>query len=445
MANALQQALMSYRSAEAIPALLGVPEIVYMPEYRTGVLNQSGTTPGYKETIATILDLSVNGHHATQAADANRAHYLPVETDPYLYCSGLSVSGSTTGVSYYAAMTTGSVMTVDVDVALDDWTPTGGDYIISREQSSNASWALRINADGTIGFRWWGPAEKVTASTIATGLSDFSRSWIRVEYIENTGSGQYSVKFYLGSDGVSWSQLGSTVVGTTGVMTVSTARIELGGTLGNSVTFMAGRLYEAKLWDGATLVFHWDPDSSAHMAATFGNLIVGTGNPFTGEGQVIVKKGVILTRAGSFYSVASPFTVPPTWLHCFKYDSRAVATAQTLVTWANALSATLPQVFYQSTNAGNSMTCGSSSQYIVASSMGRRGDIVPSIISGVGNVRQNGTNASVTGPTNLAGGVVGKFLARDVACPSGVIYGRMALYTTGTMPTNTDADAWLAA
>lgn len=160
----------------------------------------------------------------------------------------------------------------------DDLTPAaeqhiGGEY---RTSGNNRGWLLSIKTDG--GLRWRFSADgttPVTKDSTATlgsaGRVDGEKFWVRATMDVNNGSSGYDVRFYTSDDGVTWSQLGSTVTTATATSIYSNSGsvITLGGD--HAAAWFTGNVYEVRLYStigGTTNLV--DPDPWDWSTATYG-------------------------------------------------------------------------------------------------------------------------------------------------------------------------------
>lgn len=111
---------------------------------------------------------------------------------------------------------------VRMQLAMDDWTPGGFGAALGGQWSSPSqeSWLLGVSTGGNLSltFTTDGSTDLARTSTAATGFTDGSDHWIRATLDANNGAAGHDVRFYTSSDGVTWTQLGSTVT-TAGTVT----------------------------------------------------------------------------------------------------------------------------------------------------------------------------------------------------------------------------------
>lgn len=155
---------------------------------------------------------------------------------------------------------------IRVKVALDDWTPTNNNNLISKNDTNNYSYNFGIIASGVSGrlyFSWTtnGTTDFNIASSVATGIADGTTKWVRVTFDVNNGAGGRTAIFYTSDDGMNWTQLGTTVTqaGTTSLFSGSGV-LRIGSFSATGTTTTKGNIYAASIRDGinGTEVFHFD-------------------------------------------------------------------------------------------------------------------------------------------------------------------------------------------
>lgn len=232
-----------------------------------------GTLPkGSKASVKARLD-DVD----TALASVGSAARLLLAEGAYLSGSGLVQSG----LGYNNASTPDSPplsITGDIDiqakVAMANWSaPTTRGYIVSKaDGGSTRSFYLRVITGGFIQFVWTPTgafADYIyVQSTVGVGVADGATKWVRATLDVNNGSSQRVIKFYTSDDGITWTQLGTTVTqaGTTSIFDGPDA-LFIGATNQND-TPMIGTLYRVIIrngYDGAGVVV-FDADFSTQTA-----------------------------------------------------------------------------------------------------------------------------------------------------------------------------------
>jgi hypothetical protein len=198
----------------------------------------------------------------------------------YLYLPGVASNYASTPDS--AALDITGDIDLRVKVAMDDWTPSAGQYIINKYTTgSNVSYAFNILTDGRLNFFWspLGTSAGIisTSSSVTTGIADGTTKWVRATLDVDNGAGtpQYEVKFWLSDDGTNWTQLGTTVTGATGVTSLhsGTAPLEIGSVLNGTSNPARGKFFRAQVLNGigGTTVFdaNFETGITSNLPTTF--------------------------------------------------------------------------------------------------------------------------------------------------------------------------------
>jgi hypothetical protein len=160
-------------------------------------------------------------------------------------------------------------ITGDIDirakVMLNDWTPTGSPYIVSKNGVSSAYHLRLIGGTGQIRFGWFDGSTARTADSVGgTGFADGSTHWIRATMdVDAAGSpSEYAVKFYTSEDGITWTQLGATKTGAGPTqLSVGTAVLAVGMFTNGTSDPLDGHVHYADVRNGidGTVVAEFDP------------------------------------------------------------------------------------------------------------------------------------------------------------------------------------------
>jgi len=198
----------------------------------------------------------------------------------------MAPSGITGGVGF-----AGPNVITDLDVAIyckpGTWR-SGTQTFVSKFSTSGTdrSFRFQINSTGNLVFDW--TADGTTIQTAANSgttvpFADGTAGWVRVVLDVDNGTGGHAIMFYTSTDGLTWTQLGSTVTrtGTTTSVFASTYAYELGVRSGGSEPLYGARIYEVEIRDGI------DGPTIAPRLATLWNRGVGTGVP-TIEGAPVL-------------------------------------------------------------------------------------------------------------------------------------------------------------
>jgi hypothetical protein len=176
-----------------------------------------------------------------------------VSTGNYLYLPG--VNGNYASAPDAAALDITGDIDLRCKVALDDWTPASAAPIIFKDTQGGATrqYALSVNTSGFLTFDWWDSAGTYNGgrtSTVATGVSDGATKWIRATLDVDNGSTQNETKFFTSDDGITWTQLGTTltVAGVTSIRDTSAALGIGANSSGNSAS--RGKFFRAQVLNG---------------------------------------------------------------------------------------------------------------------------------------------------------------------------------------------------
>lgn len=145
---------------------------------------------------------------------------------------------------------------VRVKVNVTDWTPASSVNFCGRTSTDpNRGWYVGILATSGNPFFAFTPTGLaanlvVKSATASTGFADGSTNWLRYVFIPDNGASGYDVKFYTSADGITWTQLGSTVTtaGATALYNNSAIGYECGGVAGGTSSGLD--LYEVQIRDG---------------------------------------------------------------------------------------------------------------------------------------------------------------------------------------------------
>jgi hypothetical protein len=196
----------------------------------------------------------ING--STLVADNQDALFLDHTGTNYVYLPG--VGANRLSLPDAAAYD----ITGDIDVrwygAMDSWTATNGSVLLSRQiDGTNRAFRLVMSTSnpGRPIFTWYplgtSASETNASCTAAVPFAAGEAGWVRVTLDVNNGAGtpQFEVKFFTGTDGVNWTQLGSTLTGTTGPTSLPdiTSGIEIGAQFG-SLNPLAGKVFRVQMF-----------------------------------------------------------------------------------------------------------------------------------------------------------------------------------------------------
>ena len=205
----------------------------------------AGTVPS-GGTIGQVLAKNSGTNYDTKWASVGSAARPLLTSGAYLDGTGLVLNGLTANYASTpdsAALSITGDIDIKVKVTLADWTPSGARaFVAKRNTTSTISYLLYIQSgalrlatspDGTA-------TNTVEGISVATGIADGSTKWVRGTLDVDNGSSQRVCKFYTSNDGVSWTQLGTTITtaGTTSIYDTAIP-VEIGTiTLGTSANLI---------------------------------------------------------------------------------------------------------------------------------------------------------------------------------------------------------------
>ena len=189
--------------------------------------------------------------------------YMAHTGSNYMYLPGIA--------SNYASAPDSAALDItgDIDlrckVALDDWTPSAAMALISKATSATPtqfSYQLIVTTTGALSFNFSLTGSLVlnaTSSAVNTFV-DGSTNWVRVTRASATGD----VIFYTSSDGITWTQLGTTQTTTLGSLYSGTAILEIGTRYVGTSSPARGNFFRAQVLNGigGTVAFDANFESS---------------------------------------------------------------------------------------------------------------------------------------------------------------------------------------
>lgn len=193
-------------------------------------------------------------------------------------------------------------ITGDIEIivyaAADDWTPSANAMFVAKQNGGGqTSYALYLLTSGTLFFQTSndGTTLRNNTSTAATGATNGSGIWIRIQYDVNDGAGNRVATFSTSTDAastavasISWTQLGATVT-TAGATTIfnSTADLEIGANFNGAFNNFDGKIYAAYIYNGigGTLAALFDARTTPTGATS---IVATTGETYTVNGAASV-------------------------------------------------------------------------------------------------------------------------------------------------------------
>lgn len=234
----------------------------------------------------------------------------------YLYLPGVS------GNFVSSPDSTALDITGDIDlrckVALDDWTPTATNALISKYSSAGSySWLFSVISTGALRLDYSADGTNIltatsTVSTSTIPISDGNPIWVRVTLDVNNGASGHSTNFYYSRDGVTWIQLGTTVT-TAGTISLfnSSANLNI-GTWGPGSALARGKFYRAQVLNGigGTVAFDANFETAITSLCQRGTFTESSANAATvtinRTNSQLAIGGMAFTTAGATASQFSP-------------------------------------------------------------------------------------------------------------------------------------------
>jgi hypothetical protein len=166
-----------------------------------------------------------------------------------LVCIGLITDYASTPDS--SALDITGDITVVADVTAQDWTPAANISPFAKVGTSQNSYALTLLTTGFLRLYWTtdGSTSTTRDSTVKVDVLDGERLQIAATLDVDNGAAGHDVKFWTSTDGVTWTQLGSTVTtaGTTSIFS-STSLLYFGRS--EASNFWIGTIHRAKIYNG---------------------------------------------------------------------------------------------------------------------------------------------------------------------------------------------------
>jgi len=291
-----------------LPAAAALRQVYPTTDLLTGVASYYIDATDASASSQTVTNLGTAGSllpttvGSSTASDSNDPKFLDHTGTNYVYHPGANSNAQS--IPNSAALNVTGDLDLRAYVALDDWTPSGNGRFMDKRLTSTTEiqYSFRINTTGTLGFAWSadGTASTTIESTVATGIADGTAKWVRVTLDVDNGAGGNDAKFYTSDDGITWTQLGSTVTtaGTTSIYS-GTGLLILGGSVVGS-TFITGKLFRAQVYNGIDGTKVFDADTSVITTGAATSYTALTGQTVTINRASSGRKAVAVTQ--------------PTWL-----------------------------------------------------------------------------------------------------------------------------------
>ncbi|MFI2650200.1 SGNH/GDSL hydrolase family protein [Micromonospora fulviviridis] len=216
-------------------------------------------------------------------SDTDQAYAAPVAVSTgtagarYLDCS---TGTATRQLPASASPNLSGVIDVRIKATLSDWTPAAQAILVGRSGAAGTrGWYFLINTAGVPAFVYStdGTALVTRFATVPASITDGSTSWVRAVFTPDDGAGNHTVSFWKSTDGITWTQIGTTVTTAGAVTLFNPASIgyEVGGNAGG-VAPVQPRIHEVWISAGGSsptivppMPEHW-PRINANSAQIVG-------------------------------------------------------------------------------------------------------------------------------------------------------------------------------
>lgn len=203
---------------------------------------------------------------------------------------------------------------IRVHAALDDWTPSATQTLVSKSLATGnqRSWQFSVNSTGNLVLVWSanGTATLTATSTAAPVVVNGAALWVRATLDVDNGAAGRDARFYTSTDGETWTQLGTTV--TTATVTSifnSSATVVVGAIDAGVSNRLAGKVSAVEIRNGIGGTVVARPE--------FGAQTVGTSSfaDSTGKTWTITAPAAIASAAASLFPDTLFVSTPtgPVW------------------------------------------------------------------------------------------------------------------------------------
>ena len=230
--------------------------------------------------------------HALFVPTWARSHYVPQAAIPHI----------------------GGDIDVRARVSLDNWAAGATQTLVARYGSAGFhAWKMEITTGNLLNFAWStdGTTDITKVSSTAPAFTAGQEGWVRCTLDVDNGLGGYSWKGYTSTDGVTWTEIGSSVTTSGGATSIFDAPQEYEiGARGQTGGNIEGKIYEVQIRDGVggKIVSPQPIDAWVPRAAS-GSYVPGT---FGGSPTLYVLNG---SHPGAAYTYFSDATRHPKMVH----------------------------------------------------------------------------------------------------------------------------------
>ena len=182
-----------------------------------------------------------------------------------------------------------------VQVALDDWTPTTVQTLVAKDgvSAGTRSWAFNIQTSGALRLNYSLDGTNIISVTASasTGFTDGTVHYVGVQREASTGI----VRFYTSEDNLTFTLLGTQQTGTSGSLYNASGTAVQFGNLSSLSFALDGKIYDSHVYSGlkftgtSTMVMDFDP-SNWTSGSTFTGL--ETGEVWTLNGNAKIYQGL---------------------------------------------------------------------------------------------------------------------------------------------------------
>lgn len=257
-----------------------------------------------------FLDTSGRAHHMAFPGAANNPVWLEYTTGIYFYLPGV-VGNYLSAPDSVPLSITGDI-TLESHAALDDWTPAGINVSVGKWTGTQFSYLVQVLTTGVIRFAYSpdGTTQRLIVSTVAVAPADGSPLWVRVTRTVSSGD----TRFWTSSDGVTWTQLGTTVTANAGEgIFNSTAELSMGRNQDINSEYLTGKMFRIRIYNSdlgsgsGTPVFDMNPSNATAVATTFTDQSVNAATitinrSATGRKTVVVDRPLFMFGTDDYLS-----------------------------------------------------------------------------------------------------------------------------------------------